>query len=414
MSFSRVFSAKFEHAVARVIEEIGPRPSTGPNQSYLKEAVIVTQCDEQEAIIPDTTRGTAEFGIHCDALPADAALPMVMAIASYVAVFSYVSEYVLMDINFPITFLSNGKFPGPKFGPQMVPSDNLVRLGVVLKPRFNADIELLRDFVRKASRGKIDYLIDDELSVQNNIVSFEKRVSTIMRELRMIEDETGVRPAFIANVTGDVRAAMALAEKAMDSGVDGVMVNIFSMGFDVLMELANDQSYRPGVVANGLGLGVLTRGPQFRVSTELLVKFARLSGADAVYTGPMVGLIDSQDHSSTHFFRALTEGFGPGCDRKASAAVMSGGLGLPEILKNSSEYTGPMFLSMGYQFAEYLLAGFDSELLMECIREVWQGMQEGGIDGGRQSVERMAKRGKRYRECLKSIRAEEAVSHDLQ
>jgi hypothetical protein len=89
---------------------------------------------------------------------------------------------------------------------------------------------------------------------------------------------------------------------------------------------------------------------------------------------------------------------------------MSGGVGLPELLRNDAMYRGPLFLSIGYQFAEARLAGVPGEVFTDCIRTVWDAVRSGGLPRGRDAVEALAKKDKHYKACLKAIRAEEAVS----
>jgi hypothetical protein len=409
VSLSDTFCDRFELGVQRLLDEVGPRPTTGPPRAYLDNATTLTQCDVEEPALPNSLRGLVEFGISTKALPTDLGLPLILALASYMAAYSYILEYNLIDINFPESVLAGKSYPGPRFGPSFVPGTGVTRLGMILKPRFTTDLDFLRKLVLDIADGGLDYLTDDELTVASQHVPFERRVETVVRALDEVAQATGRRPVYIANVTGDLAAALRRAEQARGLGADGVMINVFAMGYDLAAQLANDPSFSLGVVANGLGLGIATRGP-FRMSTELLVKLARLSGSDAVYTGPFVGLLHSSEHSAVQFRRALTQPYSRLCRRRAAAAVMSGGVGLPEIVHNCSVYKGPIFLSMGYHLAEHLLAGIPCGPLVECIREVAGAVIQGGTEQGRHTVERLAKKGTKYRAILKAIRAEAAVS----
>ncbi len=323
--------------------------------------------------------------------------------------YSFIREYQVLDIQLPLRMLASDMYPGPRFGPAFVKGEETTKLGVIIKPRFTSDLDFLEDFIRDAANSGLDYIIDDELTVGSHTIPFAARVDRIVNTLRDIRLQRST-PAFIANIAGESAGAMERAAQAKELGADGVMVNSFTMGYDVIGELARDPDFGLGIVSNGLGLAILTKGPEFRMSTELLVRLARLAGADGVYTGPMVGLIDSSRHSVAQFRRALTQPYGRGCTRLPAAAVMSGGVGLPELLRNDAMYRGPLFLSIGYQFAEARLAGVPGEVFTDCIRTIWDAVRSGGISRGREVVQALAKKDRHYRACLTAIRAEEAVS----
>jgi Ribulose bisphosphate carboxylase large chain, catalytic domain len=408
LGFSADFCKTFEEGAERLLDEIGPRPGTHPALAGASAATVLIQCDAEASTRSDRICGIIEFGLSKLELPDRVGLPLILAVASYVSAYSFIVEYQLKDIHFPKSVLDSGAFPGPKLGPSLVSGRTSTRLGALIKPRFMSDLGFLRDFVVDAAKSEIDYLVDDELTVGSRAIPFEAGVETIMKAL--LSEGHKQRPAYIANIAGDHRGAMERAYAAQELGADGVMVNSFTMGYDAVQDLARDSSFRLGVVSNGLGLGVLTKGPEFRVSTEVLVRLARLSGSDAVYTGPIVGLIDSSQHSAAQFRRALTQPYERNCTRLPSAAVMAGGVGLPEILQNEALYRGPLFLSMGYQFSEIRLGGTPAPVIVNCIRTIWDAVRLGGVDQGRDAVQSLARKGGVYRDCLRAIRAEEALS----
>jgi len=410
LGFSSSFCQTFEEGAERLLDEIGPRPGTHPGLADANPVTALIQCDAEESPSADVRRGIVEFGVSAREFPDRTGLPLILALASYVSAFSFIYEYQVMDILFPRDMLQSDMFPGPKFGPSLLKGEGSARLGVIIKPRFISDLSFLRQFVSDAAQSGIDYLTDDELTVANRDIPFRVRVEEVVGILRNAAESYGHRPAYITNIAGDFEGAMERAAIAQELGADGVMVNYYAMGYDVISTLARDLKFKLGIVANGLGLGVLTQGPLFRVSTELICRLARLAGADAVYTGPMVGLIDSSRHSAAQFRRALTQPYGRDCRRPAAVAMMSGGIGLPELLRNDALYRGPLCLSMGYQFSEPRLRGIPAQIIVECIRTVWEAVRSGGLDQGRAAVQLLAKSGKHYRECLVEIRAEEAVS----
>jgi ribulose 1,5-bisphosphate carboxylase large subunit-like protein len=173
--------------------------------------------------------------------------------------------------------------------------------------------------------------------------------------------------------------------------------------------IASDSSREIGIIANSIGRGVLTSGPGFRIAPEVLCKLARLAGADGVYTGPFFGSINTELHAE-RFHTALNGPYHRECARKPAAAVMSGGLGLPEIIQNEKLYAGDLFLSMGRDFVRPIDAGIPAAVVLDCIRSVWNAVRDHGIDAGRDVVSQLSERDTTYGECLVAIRAEAAVS----
>ena len=190
-----------------------------------------------------------------------------------------------------------------------------------------------------------------------------------------------------------------------------MMVNAFTMGYDVIAKIASDKKHNLAIIANGLGLGNITRGPNFRISTELIAKVSRLSGADAFYTGPMVGLIDTNYHSAEHLIKSLTQPFSLKCKRPKSAAVMAGGIGLAEILRNTNSYNGPLFLSMGYRFVEHMLHGRDGERVINFIRDILLAFENGGISEAQTMLEKLHLSGK-CQDIIEALEAELALAEE--
>jgi hypothetical protein len=136
---------------------------------------------------------------------------------------------------------------------------------------------------------------------------------------------------------------------------------------------------------------------------------ARLAGADGVYTGTFSGAIDTEQHAE-RFYNALNAPYHRSCARKPAAAVMSGGLGLPQVIENEKLYPGDLFLSMGRDFVRPIDAGIPAAVVVDCIRSVWAAVSDVGVEAGREAVRSLADRDSDYERCLVAIRAEEAVS----
>jgi ribulose 1,5-bisphosphate carboxylase large subunit-like protein len=412
LAFDPASNHSFHDLVAELVDATGVLPGTTPALDPSFDLALVG-VDEDE-YSTSGKRGTAEFAIPQSVLPESGALPLLIAIATYGSVYRFVREYQVIDIEFPTDKTPQPDLCGPRFGPNLIPIDrNASRLGLILKPRFMANEDRVRTLVNAVARAGIDYIIDDELTVGTPPLSFERRVTVVLEVLQRIERETGRRVPFIANITGSYATAMSRAAFAESAGVRAVMVNTIAMGYDVLSELAGARDRRLGIIANSIGRGVLTSGPGYRIAPELLCKLARLAGADGVYTGPLVGdrIATMQQHAE-RYRQSLTQPFHKSCVRKHAAAVMSGGLGLPEIIRNEEVYAGDIFMSLGRDFIQPFDTGIGADVLLQCIRSISDAVRSDSFAGGRDAVKRLNAKGTKYKDCLMAIRAEEAVSKE--
>lgn len=402
----------FEQNVSSLLDAIGVRPGTAFSDCDEYVDIQLIHFDEEDSPPPELTRGTVEFGIPTTAVPAECGFPLAMAMATYGSVYSFVREYQVLDMDFPPKFIARMK--GPRFGDQFIPqrSNRVPRLGLILKPRFICKAETIGILVREFA-AEVDYITDDELTVGTHTLPFAHRVSAVIEALKPIEDRIGRAIPYVANITAPHRTALQLARQAKNLGAKGVMVNTIAMGYDIVTELTAKLGLGLGIFANSIGRGVLTSGPGYRIAPALLCKLARLSGADAVYTGPLAGSIDNVRQYSAGYHHALTERFHRGCKRKQSAAIMSGGISLPELLNNQKQYEGPLYLSLGQGLISPLVQGVCGQIILECIYELWDAIAANGIISARQIATKLASKGKEYEKCLHLIRVNETLQGEL-
>jgi ribulose 1,5-bisphosphate carboxylase large subunit-like protein len=272
-----------------------------------------------------------------------------------------------------------------------------------------SDEGTLRRLVAEFGSGGLDYVVDDELTVGTSILPFTSRVRAMVQEVKRVEDKLGKRLPYIANITATYLNALQFAWEAKELGAAGVMVNTVAMGYDAVAHLATNKDFGLGIFANSIGRGVLTSGPGYRIAPAFLCKLARLAGADGVYTGPLVGSIDNVRQYSASYRCSLTEPFHHGCRRRQSAAVMSGGISLPELLNNEVLYDGPLYLSLGRGLVNPIVEGISGSVVLDCIRTLWDALVEGNVKEAKLLSKRLAKKGPAYVKCLGLIRADEAL-----
>jgi ribulose 1,5-bisphosphate carboxylase large subunit-like protein len=309
-------------------------------------AKIVSQHPTGGAAEGETTEGIAEIAFPAALYGGGEDLPLLLSTLQYISVYDFVDEIELLDVSFPPSLLRS--FKGPKYGLEgllkLVGKRSAPLFGLILKPRQGIDCHQAASLAYEAALGGIDYVIDDELLVDPVGCRFANRVEAVAAAIRRAREESGSKTCFVANVTAGRAKAFRLAKIAEAEGVQGLMVNPITMGFDLVRELAQRRQSQTFIVANTVGRGILTNSKVSRISEELVCTLARLCGADAVYGGPFAGALKVQKNTLFGIADELRKKVG---NIRPSCAVVSGGIGLNNLLDNAMIYGGNLMIQMG-------------------------------------------------------------------
>lgn len=332
-------------------------------------------------------------------------IPLLLSVIYYASVYSFVQSFELLDIEFPDNYIR--QFPGPKYGTNALGNSDQIKFGLILKPRSVINQDRANDVVYKAAKGGIDYIIDDELTVDPTEWGFIERVSFVTNLLSSVEEETGKHVSYIANVTSAHKRSLHLAHIADDFGIDGIMVNSVMMGHDVIQELSRNKNYRPMIVANVIGRSLISGGPDYRMSDHVICLISRLSGADAVYTGTFAGDIRNKNEQASLFMRALTEPLSLRHPLKPCFAIMSGGINLRNVLDNWKFYLGPAMIQMGSGLNQLADADFPFDEIMNTAHIIFRLYKEVGEKNFHAELAKVAEKDRAIKNVLAKLGWEE-------
>lgn len=351
-------------------------------------------------------RGVIELGIPTSAGIAEAGIPLLLATAMYASVYDFIREYQILDVQLPSTLLSS--LPGPTFDQArwFVETGPEERLGLILKPRYSSSIAAIRTYIRPFVEAGINYVQDDELTVATSELALGRRVEAMVASATR---SGGTRVPVIVNITGRYGKALQNARIALDAGAAGVMVNIVTMGFDVLQTIATTPRLDIGVVANAIGRNIVSGGPHYKISATVLCKLARACGADAIYTSSFSGDVRNSQQEAAQYRCALADPFGPNCKKLKSAALMSGGIGVREIVENRRIYDAPLMLSLGSKVVNLVEQGHRPDLIMTCVRGA-VGASSSEAREANDQIQRLASLSESHRLCLQALDAAAAIS----
>jgi ribulose-bisphosphate carboxylase large chain len=201
--------------------------------------------------------------------------------------------------------------PGPAFDPP-----DRVLVGAIVKPSLGLGPAEVAKVASALAQGGADLIKDDELLGDPDWCRLEDRVKAVM-------DSIPTEVVYCPNVTGPMGALLYRAERAVELGATGVMVNAFAEGLDAV-RLLRDADLGVPVFAHRVGSGAWVRNERFGVAGAVLAKLTRLCGADCVQVGAFSGKLFDADGAVRDQIAAC---HAPLAGVPRAVAVLGGGMG---------------------------------------------------------------------------------------
>lgn len=189
----------------------------------------------------------------------------------------------LIDLQLPEKFVKG--FNGPNFG-----MDGVRKLiGVkerplilnMIKPCTGITPEVGAKIFYETAIGGVDLIKDDELLGNPHFSQVSKRVKLYKKAAQKAYEETGKRTLYVVNITDSVDNILDNAKRAVEAGVDAVMVNFAAVGYSVLHSIA--KRINVPIIGHYASAGMFYEGTHSGMSSPLAIgKLPRLAGADIV------------------------------------------------------------------------------------------------------------------------------------
>jgi ribulose-bisphosphate carboxylase large chain len=176
------------------------------------------------------------------------------------------------------------RFKGPRFGRDgirkllNIPKRPL--LSTAVKPMGLSCTEL-SDLAYQFALGGMDMIKDDHGLTDQCCSPFEERVKHCAEAVQRAGTETGRKSLYIANITAPHREVMKRARFAKEAGAGGLMVAPGLIGFDLMRELADDDSISLPILTHPAMQGSFVTSRNGMSHGVIFGQLARLAGADA-------------------------------------------------------------------------------------------------------------------------------------
>ncbi len=192
----------------------------------------------------------------------------------------FLNALKLMDVSLPPPLID--QFTGPLHGISGIKNQLYTKGRPIFcrsaRPAVGLNTEMMLKINENVLRGGFDVVKDDELTCDTPLSPFMDRITRMVNLVRRMEDETGERKYYIANIIDEPSRIFALADAAVKAGVDALLVSPPIQGFAIAGEIARRTGL--AVLCHPSWEDILTRHPRFGVSRALYFKMQRLCGAD--------------------------------------------------------------------------------------------------------------------------------------
>lgn len=210
-------------------------------------------------------------------------IPMMMT--TVVGNISMAGRLKVLDIRFPEEYTAG--FQGPRFGIKGIREILGVKdrplLNNMIKPCTGYTPEVGVNLFRAAAIGGCDIIKDDELIANASFNQIKDRIKLYMDAERQAFEEKGEHTLYAVNVTDEIPQVFENAHRAVELGVNAIMVNYLATGFPVLRALAEDPKVNVPILGHMDVAGAMYESEYHGLSSHLVLgKLPRLAGADIV------------------------------------------------------------------------------------------------------------------------------------
>lgn len=248
-------------------------------------------------------------------------------------------------LDLPASLLNTYK--GPRFGIEgmrrllKVPTRPL--LSTAIKP-MGLSCSELADLAYQFALGGMDLIKDDHGLTNQCCSPFEERVKRCADAVRRAMKETGRPSLYIANITAPNAEVVKRAGIAKAAGAGGLMVAPGLIGFDLMRELADDDSLSLPILTHPAMQGSFVTGPGGMSHGVIFGQLARLAGADATIFPNFGGRFSFSREECREIADAAREPMG---SIKSIFPAPGGGMSLSRVPEMLETYGRDLILLIG-------------------------------------------------------------------
>jgi 2,3-diketo-5-methylthiopentyl-1-phosphate enolase len=215
----------------------------------------------------------------------------------------------------------------------------------MIKPCTGYRLKVGAELFRKAALGGCDIIKDDELIADASFNSMLGRVKRYMEIEKQVFEEKGEHTLYTVNITDKVPKVLENAKRAVELGVNALMINYLAVGIDVMRAITEDPAINVPVLGHMDVAGAMYMSPLHGLSSHLVLgKLPRLAGADIVVIPAPYGKAPVLVDKFQNVAKNLTY---PLYHLKPTFPMPSGGITQPMIPKLMQELGNDIVIGSG-------------------------------------------------------------------
>ncbi|WP_061152772.1 ribulose-bisphosphate carboxylase large subunit family protein, partial [Caballeronia arvi] len=230
----------------------------------------------------------------------------------------------LLDVRVPASYRRS--FPTPPHGVagtrKLTGVQRGPMIGTIIKPNVGLTAQETAKLVRSLCEAGVDFIKDDEISVNPLHAPIQDRVRAVMAEVRAYRERSGRNVMIAFNITDEVDAMRRHAEVVEREGGSCVMASVNWCGFSGIETL---RRATPLVLhAHRNGYGMMSRDPALGMSFGAYQTLWRLAGVDHMHVHGLAGKFAQTDDEVIASARACAAPLAPGLSDAVLPAFSSG------------------------------------------------------------------------------------------
>ncbi len=231
-----------------------------------------------------------------------------------------------LDMKFPKSWLKG--FKGPKFGIEglrkLLKIKDRPILNNMIKPCVYTSAKVGAGLCYEAAVGGADIVKDDELLADASFNTLEERIPLFMEAIDRADAEKGEKTLYTVNITDSVPKLFENAERAIELGANGLMMNFLAIGYSAFRHVCEDPSINVPILAHMDVTGAMSYSPIVGISNNIVTgKLPRICGSDITVFPAPYGKAPVLKERYLHVAHDMTM---PLHHIKATAPMPSGGI----------------------------------------------------------------------------------------
>ena len=140
----------------------------------------------------------------------------------------------------------------------------------------------------EAAVGGADIIKDDELLANPDFNTLEERIPLFMEAIDRADAEKGEKTLFTVNITDSIPKMFENAERAIELGANGLMINFLAVGYSAFRHVCENPNVTVPVLAHMDVTGAISYSPDIGIATNIVIgKLPRICGSDiTVFPAP--------------------------------------------------------------------------------------------------------------------------------